>query len=140
MKKLSNVLIILSSFVLLTGCVNDNAGMKKARVNNANDVDGFNVTTNLEEEKVIHTERQATYLAYDGDYKTIPEADYPDGQKHLSDPNPVNLVWEYTAPSGKTISRYDIVWGKEADLSDGYTIKGTANPSLDVYNSKIVIT
>ena len=135
MKKLSNVLIILSSFVLLTGCVNDNAGMKKARVNNANDVDGFNVTTNLEEEKVIHTERQATYLAYDGDYKTIPEADYPDGQKHLSDPNPVNLVWEYTAPSGKTISRYDIVWGKEADLSDGYTIKGTANPSLDVYNS-----
>ena len=135
MKKLSNVLIILSSFVLLTGCVNDNAGMKKARVNNANDIDGFNVTTNLEEEKVIHTERQATYLAYDGDYKTIPEADYPDGQKHLSDPNPVNLVWEYTAPSGKTISRYDIVWGKEADLSDGYTIKGTANPSLDVYNS-----
>ena len=135
MKKLSNVLIILSSFVLLTGCVNDNAGMKKARVNNANDVDGFNVTTNLEEEKVIHTERQATYLAYDGDYKTIPEADYPDGQKHLSDPNPVNLVWEYTAPSGKTISRYDIVWGKQADLSDGYTIKGTANPSLDVYNS-----
>ena len=135
MKKLSNVLIILSSFVLLTGCVNDNAGMKKARVNNANDVDGFNVTTNLEEEKVIHTERQATYLAYDGDYKTIPEADYPDGQKHLSDPNPVNLVWEYTAPSGKTISRYDIVWGKQADLSDGYTIKGTANPSLDVFNS-----
>ena len=135
MKKLSNVLIILSSFVLLTGCVNDNAGMKRARVNNANDVDGFNVTTNLEEEKVIHTERQATYLAYDGDYKTIPEADYPDGQKHLSDPNPVNLVWEYTAPSGKTISRYDIVWGKQADLSDGYTIKGTANPSLDVYNS-----
>lgn len=135
MKKLNNVLILLSSLVLLTGCVNDsNGGMKKARAN-ANDVDGFNVTTNLEEEKVIHTDRQATYLAYDGDYKTIPEADYPDGQKHLSDPNPVKLAWEYAVPSGKTVSRYDLVWGKEADLSDGYTIKGTSAASLDVYNS-----
>ena len=135
MKKLNNVLILLSSLALLTGCGKAQTfGMQRVKLN-ADDVDGFTVTTDLEEEKVIHTDRQATYLAYDGDYKTIPEADYPDGQKHLSDPNPVNLEWSFNVPSGKTVSSYDIVWGKEADLSDGYTIKGTSTASLDVYNS-----
>ena len=134
MKKLNNVLIILSALALLTGCVNDKNGMKRARLNAA-DVDSFSILTNLEEEKVIHTAQQAEYLAYDGEYKTIPEANYPDGQKHLSDPNPVNLEWDFTVPSDKTLSRYDILWGKEADLSDGYIIKGTSNKSLDVYNS-----
>ena len=95
----------------------------------------FEMTTNLDAEKQIHTAQQATYLAYDGEYKTIPEADYPDGQKHISDPEPVNLAWNFTPASGKTVSRFDIKVGKEATLSDGYVIKGTANPSLDVYNS-----
>ena len=135
MKKLNNVLILLSSLVLLTGCINDNNGGMQRAKRNADNVDGFSMVTDLEEEKVIHTDRQATYLAYDGDYKTIPEADYPDGQKHLSDPNPVNLEWSFTVPSGKTVSRYDILWGKEEDLSDGYVIKGTTASSLDVYNS-----
>ena len=136
MKKLSNVLILLSSFVLLTGCVNDsNGGMKKARILNADNVDGFNILTNLEATKEIHTAKQKAYLEYDGDYKTIPEADYPDGQKHLSDPEPVKLEWSFEVPGGKTLSRYDVVVGQEEDLSDGYAIKGTTDASLDVYNS-----
>ena len=134
MKKLNNVLIVLSALVLLTGCGKETANATFIK-RNADNVDSFNILTDLEEEKVIHTDRQATYLSYDGEYKTIPEADYPDGQKHLSDPNPVNLEWSFSAPSGKTISRYDIVWGKEADLKDGYTIKGTSESKLDVYNS-----
>ena len=134
MKKLNNVLIVMSALVLLTGCGKANANATFIK-RNADNVDSFNILTDLEEEKVIHTDRQATYLSYDGEYKTIPEADYPDGQKHLSDPNPVNLEWSFSAPSGKTISRYDIVWGKEADLKDGYTIKGTSESKLDVYNS-----
>ena len=134
MKKLNNVLIVLSALVLLTGCGKENANATFIK-RNADNVDSFNILTDLEEEKVIHTDRQAAYLSYDGEYKTIPEADYPDGQKHLSDPNPVNLEWSFNAPSGKTISRYDIVWGKEADLKDGYTIKGTSESKLDVYNS-----
>ena len=136
MKKLSNVLILLSSFVLLTGCVNDaNGGMKRGRVLNADNVDGFNITTNLDSIKEIHTAQQKAYLEYDGEFKTIPEANYPDGQKHLSDPEPVKLEWSFDVPSGKTLSRYDVVVGQEEDLSDGYAINGTTDASLDVYNS-----
>ena len=134
MKRINSLLIILSSTFLLSGCINDNAGMQRAK-RYAENLDSFSVSTNLEEEKQIHTEQQATYLAYDGDYQTIPEANYPDGQKHLSDPEPVKLEWNFTPEAGKTVSRYDIKVGKEADLSDGYVIKGTANASLDVYNS-----
>ena len=136
MKKLNNVLILLSSLVLLTGCINDqnNGGMKRNKLL-AENVEGFNVTTDLEEVKEIHTAQQKEYLSYDGDYKTIPEADYPDGSKHLSDPNPVKLEWSFTVPGDKTLSRYDVVVGKEADLSDGYAIKGTTASELNVYNS-----
>ena len=136
MKKLNNVIILLSSLVLLTGCVNDaNGGMKRARILNADNVESFSIVTNLEEVKEIHTAAQKEYLSYDGDYVSIPEANYPDGQKHLSDPEPVNLVWNFATPSDKSISRYDVIVGKEADLSDGYVIKGTTVASLDVYNS-----
>ena len=97
--------------------------------------DAFSIITDLTTEKVIHTEQQKAYLEYSGDYVSIPEENYPDGQKHLSDPLPVNLEWNFNVPSGKTISRYDVVVGKEADLSDGYALKGTTATSLNVYNS-----
>ena len=135
MKKINSLLIILSAAMLLTGCVNESkGGMARAKYN-ANNVDAFSIVTNLEEEKQIHTERQATYLAYDGEYVSIPEADYPDGQKHLSDPEPVKLQWTFEEPAGKTVSTFDVLWGKEADLSDAYALKGNSVTSLDVYNS-----
>ena len=132
--KFKNTLVVLSSLLLLTGCVKEATKVKLVRLN-ADDVDSFLVTTNLEETKEIHTAQQKEYLSYDGEYVSIPEANYPDGTKHLSDPNPVNLAWDFTVPSGKTLSRYDIVVGKEADLKDGYTIKGNTANNLDVYNS-----
>ena len=134
MKKINSLLIILTSAFLIVGCTNDKGGMQRAK-RLADNVDGFTVTTDLESEKSIHTARQAEYLAYEGEYVSIPEANYPDGQQHLSDPEPVKLEWNFTPEAGKTVSRYDVMVGREADLSDGYVIKGTANASLDVYNS-----
>ena len=132
MKKTNSFLIVLTSVMLAAGVLS----FKAVRIQpvKASEQD-FTVTTDLESVKEIHTDQQKAYLSYTGDYKTIPEDNYPDGQKHLSDPEPVNLAWNYTVPSGKTLSRFDVVVGKEADLKDGYAIKGTTANSLDVYNS-----
>ena len=125
--------LVLASSFLVAGLASF-ANVSKIKSLKA-DASDFSIITNLENEKVIHTDQQAAYLSYDGNYETIPEDNYPDGQKHLSDPNPVNLEWSYSSKNGKTVTRYDVVVGKEADLSDGYTIKGTSSASLDVYNS-----
>ena len=132
MKKINSFLIVSTTVLLAAGVLSFKLVKIQPLKAAAED---FNVTTDLESEKSIHTEAQAEYLAYDGNYDTIPEDNYPDGQKHLSDPEAVNLAWNYTVPSDKTLSRYDVVVGKEADLSDGYTIKGTTANSLNVYNS-----
>ena len=133
-----SALIILSSAFLLLGCTDSERlhaeGMGKLIADAA---DGFTVTTNLEETKEIHTTRQAEYLSYNGNYAEIPEANYPDGQQHISEPNAINLAWEFTPASGKTLSRYDVKIGQKEDLSDAFLVKGTANPSLDLYNSYI---
>ena len=122
--------LLLSAPMLLTGCVSS----LTVKAVQAEGNDPFTVTTNLESEKQIHTERQAEYLAYDGNYASIPEDKYPDGSKHLSDPEPVNLAWQNSSNKAG-LTRYDVVVGKEADLSDGYTIQGTSAASLDIYNS-----
>ena len=124
--------LLLASSFLIAGLASH---VKIQKVSTLYADDGFSFVTDLNSEKQIHTERQATYLAYDQDYVSIPEANYPDGSKHLSDPEPVQLEWNFSVPSDKTISRYDVVVGKEADLSDGYAIKGTTDTKLDVYNS-----
>ena len=128
-----SALFVLASAVLLMGCTDQaKGGMARARLL-ADPTSPFEVTTNLAETKEIHTARQKEYLAYEGEYVSIPEANYPDGQQHLSEPNAVNLAWNFSG--SKTVSRYDVKVGKEADLSDGYVIKGTSAASLDVYNS-----
>ena len=131
-----SALIILSSAFHLLGCTDSERlhaeGMGKLIADAAN---GFTVTTNLEETKEIHTAQQKEYLSYQGEYVSIPEANYPDGSKHISNPEPVNLAWEFSPASGKTVSRYDVKIGQKEDLSDGFTIQGTATASLDVYNS-----
>ena len=128
-----SALFVLASAVLLMGCTDQaKGGMARARLL-ADPTSPFEVTTNLAETKEIHTARQKEYLAYEGEYVSIPEANYPDGRQHLSDPQAVNLAWNFTGT--KEITRYDVKVGKEADLSDGYVIKGTSAASLDVYNS-----
>ena len=133
-----SALIILSSAFLLLGCTDSERlhaeGMGKLI---ADATDGFVVTTDLSGVKEIHTDRQKEYLSYQGEYVSIPEANYPDGQQHISEPNAINLAWEFTPESGKTLSRYDVKIGQKEDLSDGFIIKGTSAASLDVYNSYI---
>ena len=63
----------------------------------------------------------------------MPDNQYPDGSQHLSDSLPVNLSWNYTAPSGKTVSNYSFISGQKEDLSDGYEITVT-NKSVAYYN------
>ena len=130
-----NAFLVLSSMMLLTGCMKPTAFKTRVVRYNLEDNDAFSIITDLEETKEIHTDRQKEYLSYDGDYVSIPEANYPDGQQHLSDPLAVNLEWDFDVPSDKTLSRYDVIVGKEADLSDGYALKGTTATNLDVYNS-----
>ena len=95
--------------------------------------EGFSNITEFNSPVEIHTAEQKTYLSYTGNYAQMPENQYPDGSVHKSDSLPVNLSWNYTAPSGKTVSNYSFISGQKADLSDGYTIT-TTNKSLAYYN------
>ena len=97
------------------------------------DESGFNIV-DLTEPVDIHTEEQAAFLAYTGDYSLIPDDMYPDGTIHKSDSKPVTIQWNYTVPNGRTLSKYSVVFGQKADLSDGYTVNGTASPTINLYN------
>ena len=94
---------------------------------------GFSGITEFNSPVQIHTAEQKTYLSYTGDYSQMPENQYPDGSAHKSDSLPVKLSWNYTAPSGKSVSKYTFISGQKNDLSDGYAIE-TTNKSLDYYN------
>ena len=88
----------------------------------------------LTEPQEIHTQAQKTYLEYTGDYSTLTSSIIPNGQTHQSDSLPVTVTFNYTAPYGKTVSKYSIVCGKESDLSDGYQVDGNTTKSLSFYN------
>ena len=94
---------------------------------------GFSNITEFNAPIEIHTAEQKTYLSYTGEYEKMPDNQYPDGSAHKSDSLPVDLSWNYTAPSGKTVSNYTFISGQKADLSDGYSIT-TSSKSLKYYN------
>ena len=94
---------------------------------------GFSNITEFNAPVEIHTAEQKTYLSYTGEYEKMPDNQYPDGSAHKSDSLPVDLSWNYTAPSGKTVSNYTFISGQKADLSDGYSIT-TTSKSLKYYN------
>ncbi|MCF0112378.1 MAG: tyrosine-protein phosphatase [Bacilli bacterium] len=99
--------------------------------------DPFIVTTDLTATKEIHTASQKAYLSYAGQYIDMPSDQYPDGSKSAmtdSDPLGVKIEWIHTALEGKTLKNYAITFGKEADLSDGYRLKGTKTQNLSLYN------
>ena len=97
------------------------------------DISNFSINE-LTEPQQIHTAQQATYLAYQGDYSTMNPDDYPNGDQPLSDSLPVTVTFDYNVPSGKSLSKYSVVYGKEADLSDGYEKVGNTNKSIDIVN------
>lgn len=95
---------------------------------------GFNNITEFNAPLEIHTAQQKTYLSYTGDYETIPDSLYPNGLNHISDPNPVNISWDYTVPNGKTLSSYSIISGRNSDLSDGFEVSANKNKTVAFYN------
>ena len=82
----------------------------------------------------IHTAAQKAYLSYQGDYSKIPTDQYPDGNAMNSDSLPVPVSWNYRVPSGKTISKYSVIFGQNSDLSDGYEVSNGTNKSVNLYN------
>ena len=86
----------------------------------------------------IHTANQKAYLNFSGDYYHITSSQLTDfgmsGRSNVSDPNKVTLSWNYSAPSGKSVSKYSIIYGQKQDLSDGYKIDGTTAKSISFYN------
>jgi len=116
--------------------------------NNNNNVPfckGFYDITEFNSPVEIHTTRQTEYLSYHGKYDEIDPSLYPDGNKNLSDSLPVNISWNYQTPNNeKKIVNYNVVYGREPDLSDGYTIVTTSqsasmvNPYLGVNYFRII--
>ena len=94
---------------------------------------GFAINELIETQE-IHTQVQKTYLEYEGDYSTLTSSIIPNGKTHQSDSLPITVTFNYTAPYGKSVSKYSIVCGKEDDLSDGYQVDGDTTKSLSFYN------
>ena len=56
------------------------------------------------------------------------------GNSNQSTPNKVTVSWNYTAPSGKTVSKFQLLYGQRSDLGDAYTVDGTTANSISFYN------
>ena len=93
----------------------------------------------------IHTADQKAYLNFSKPYYEITGSDlntfhatgasgYNGLQKESWAPKKVKVSWEYGAPEGKTVSKFQIVFGQEEDLSDGYTVSGSKNESISFSN------
>ena len=105
--------------------------------------DGFNFDYDeLETEQQIHTEKQNDFLNFKTStgksYYEITQSDLNGyeayGDRDVSTPNRVTLNWEYEVPSNKELTRFEVTFGQEEDLSDGYVVKGTKNNTISFYN------
>lgn len=102
--------------------------------------DGFTFNeTQLNTAQEIHTTNQLKYLNLDKPYYSMTSSDLNAcdayGNKNVSTPEKVTLSWDFTPDAGKTVSKYSVIFGQKADLSDGYTVEGTSAKSLSFYNS-----
>ena len=86
----------------------------------------------------IHTANQKKYLNLGIQYYNITASDLTScnasGNSNQSTPNKVTVSWNYTAPSGKTVSKFELLYGQRSDLGDAYTITGTTSNSISFYN------
>ena len=93
----------------------------------------------LEEVQEIHTDNQKAYLEFSNEYYSMTSADLNGFEARgdsndVSAPKPVKLEWDFDPVEGKTLTRYSVVYGQKADLSDGYEVVGTTAKSLTFYN------
>lgn len=90
----------------------------------------------------IHTADQKAYLNFSKPYYQITGSDLngfnatgaSSLQKSSWAPKSVSVKWNYAVPEGKTLFKFQLVYGQEADLSDGYTVNGNKNNSISFVN------
>ncbi len=109
---------------------------------NPDGINGFDNVTKFSDVVEIHTPAQKEYLAYTGEYKTIPTSSYPDGNKTNSNPIQVKnqdveaskttVSWEFDDDSEDVT--YSVSLSSKIDFSDGFEIMGTGEQSIDLYN------
>ena len=89
----------------------------------------------------IHTANQKKYLNLNKAYYHITASDLSScnasGTTNASTPNKVTVSWNYTAPSGKSVSKFTFMYGQRSDLGDAYSIDGTTATSISFYNPYI---
>ena len=94
--------------------------------------------TELNTPQEIHTADQKKYLNLNIQYYNITANDLTScnakGNSNKSTPNKVTVNWNYTAPSGKTVSKFQLLYGQRSDLGDAYTVEGTTANSISFYN------
>ena len=141
MKTSIKLLTLLFAAALATGCGGGKGGNSTSGGGENND-DNFTFdSAELETAQVIHTQDQANFLKYREDtgksYYNITSAELngynAQGNKNVSTPNKVTLNWEYEADD-EELARFDVTFGQEEDLSDGYVVKGTKERSISFYN------
>ena len=86
----------------------------------------------------IHTADQKKYLNLNKEYYHITADDLTScnamGNSNKSAPNKVTVSWNFGAPTGKTVSKFQLVYGQKSDLSDGLTVEGSTAKSVSFYN------
>ena len=158
MKK-TNLFSLLLALALLTGCASaqsskDNKQSKEEGTSQAQQASQDATTSSqggsvgsdsfifddeqLETPQEIHTADQKQYLNLGIQYYNITANDLTScnarGNSNQSAPNKVTISWEYEVPDDKTLSKFQLLFGQEEDLSDAYTVDGTTAKSISFYN------
>ena len=90
----------------------------------------------------IHTTNQKNYLNFSKPYYSITGTDLngfsATGASSLTKtswaPKSVTVNWNYTVPNGKTLSKFQFLYGQRQDLGDAYTVEGTTSNSISFVN------
>ena len=98
--------------------------------------------TELNTPQEIHTANQKSYLNFNKPYYSITGSDLNSfsatGASSLKKeswaPKSVTVNWNYTVPNGKTLSKFQFLYGQRSDLGDAYTVEGTTANSITFVN------
>ena len=145
MKTSIKLLTLLFTAALATGCGGGGKGGNTSTSSGGDFEDNFTFNSDeLETAQVIHTQDQANFLNYQKDtgksYYEITSSELNGfnarGNTNVSTPNKVTLNWDYEADD-EELERFDVTFGQEEDLSDGYVVKGTKERTIKFYNPYI---
>ena len=142
MNKKSILVSLLMFAFCLTGCNNGGGNGGEGEGGGTTPAGNGEFSFNDEElntPQEIHTKNQKAYLNYDKPYYEITgsvlDGFDAKGNKDVSTPNAITLNWTHGVPKGKEVDHFSVVYGQKSDLSDGYEVAGTANPTIKLYNS-----